>query len=123
VKQILYIFSKEDFKRIEMLNKEDLKKLKKGGFMFNEWDKCSKKDARIIHKIGVRAKKELLKKRDLIDIEMDVMATHIKLPLRLTDFLKADKFNFARDIYGITDHIDRDTGKMNNCFLPRFARQ
>ena len=92
--------------------------------MFNEWDKCSKEDAKIIHKIGVRAKKDLatFKKRDLIDIEMDVMATHITLKLRLGDFLKADKFNFAHDIVGITNCIDRNTGKMANCFLPRFSR-
>lgn len=34
----------------------------------------------------------------------------------------ADEFNFLHDVCGIARHLDRSTGKLENCFVPRFAR-
>ena len=60
--------------------------------------------------------------RDPVEIEMDVVATHANgCPLRLRDLLDADDFNFMHDICGIERHINRFTGKLERCFLPRFA--
>ena len=42
--------------------------------------------------------------------------------LRLEDWLKADDFNFAHDIVGIVNNIDRNNPEDFGLFLPRFAR-
>lgn len=43
-------------------------------------------------------------------------------PVDLDALSKADDFNFIHDLGGICNHIDRTTGKLTGCFLPRFAR-
>jgi hypothetical protein len=43
-------------------------------------------------------------------------------PLDLERLYAADDFNFAHDIVGIQNHMDRTTGKISNRFLPRFTR-
>lgn len=77
----------------------------------------------IIHKIakrGLELYKGLGVKRDLMDIEMDITAVHLNdCELQLQKLLDADDFNFAHDVMGIRRHIDRATGKLQNCFLPR----
>lgn len=56
------------------------------------------------------------------DVVMDITAAHLNgNPLRLADLLAADEFNFAHDVWGITRHIDRETGKLSHHFLPRFS--
>lgn len=62
-------------------------------------------------------------RRDIkaMDLSMDITACHANgCPLRLRELLNADDFNFVHDVFGINRHIDRDTGQMMNCFLPRF---
>lgn len=55
--------------------------------------------------------------------EMDVTACHCNgCPLRLEELLAADDFNFMHDMAGIRNHIDRETGKLMDHFLPRFSR-
>lgn len=52
---------------------------------------------------------------------MNLSACHASgNPLRLSDLLQADDFNFAHDIFGIDRHINRATGKLENFFSPRF---
>jgi len=54
---------------------------------------------------------------------MDLTATHCNgTPLDFEKLLGFDEFNFAHDIYGIIDSINRTTGKLENCFLPRCAK-
>lgn len=36
--------------------------------------------------------------------------------------LAADDFTFAHDIGGIMSHMDRETGELTDCFLPRCAK-
>ena len=36
--------------------------------------------------------------------------------------MKFDDFSFAHDIVGIQANIDRNTGKLRNCFVPRCRR-
>jgi hypothetical protein len=43
-------------------------------------------------------------------------------PLDWDRLLDADDFNFLHDIHGICDHIDRVTGVLGGCFLPRFTK-
>lgn len=58
-----------------------------------------------------------------MEFVMDVCACHLKCPLDLFRLLASDDENFAHDIFGIRRHINRETGELNDCFLPRFAKQ
>jgi hypothetical protein len=59
---------------------------------------------------------------DPLTLEMDLTACHANgCPLRLQELLDADNFNFAHDVLGINRHMNRDTGQLEDCFLPRFA--
>lgn len=83
------------------------------------WDLVTKEDATIIHQIAKRASAV---GGDLTDVTMDVTATHNNgNPLKLQELLDADNLDFNHDIIGINKNIDRDTGKLQNCFLPRFS--
>jgi hypothetical protein len=81
----------------------------------------------VILKIAERAERELYAdgkiKQTRMDTPMDISATIAQgCPLRLDELLAADAFNFAHDVLGIRRHINRQTGQLENCFLPRFAR-
>ena len=52
---------------------------------------------------------------------MDISAAHRAQPLDLDRWLAADDFNFMHDLIGIHSHINRETKKIDNAFLPRFA--
>jgi len=57
-----------------------------------------------------------------MDMHMDLAAVHANgNPLRFEALLAADDFNFAHDILGIRRNLDRDTGKLENEFSPRFS--
>lgn len=58
---------------------------------------------------------------DALTAHMDISAVHARCPLRLSDLRDADQFNFAHDMYGIQRHLNRQTGTLENFFLPRFA--
>lgn len=61
--------------------------------------------------------------RDKLHVIMDVTAVHANgTPLRLDDLLAADDFNFMHDLAGIENYLDRDTGQLTGCFLPRFSK-
>lgn len=55
------------------------------------------------------------------DFAMDVTAVHANgNPLRLRALLEADEFNFIHDVFGIRQHLNRETGDLENGFRPRF---
>lgn len=85
----------------------------------------TKKEARLISAIADRASAELFKGctlQTVLDTEMDITATHANgCPLKLDELLAARPFDFAHDVGGIRRHIDRNTGQLRDCFLPRFA--
>lgn len=57
-----------------------------------------------------------------MDAHMDITACHSNgCALNLLELAKADDFNFAHDVFGIRRHINRTTGKLKDCFLPRYA--
>lgn len=86
----------------------------------------SKSEADIICQIADRA--NLLSKKYDIEYKymtamMDITACHANgNELRLDELLKADDSNFAHDVFGIRRHINRETGKLENCFLPRYSK-
>ena len=53
---------------------------------------------------------------------MDLSATQNSTPMRLQDLLAFDDVDFAHDVWGIARHINRKTGDLEDCFLPRCAR-
>jgi hypothetical protein len=59
-----------------------------------------------------------------VDVIMDLIATHANgCPLDFARLERADDFNLMHDVDGIGAHLDRDTGELGDCFLPRFARK
>lgn len=56
-----------------------------------------------------------------IDAIMDIDYAHKEVPLRLEELLASDDVNFAHDVFGIRRHLNRQTLKIENCFLPRYA--
>lgn len=90
--------------------------------------KTTKAESDLIAKIVARGEKMAeaagLQRFDRMSANMDITACHANgCRLRLADLLAADDFNFSHDFFGITRHIDRGTGRMLNCFLPRFNRR
>lgn len=80
-------------------------------------------DAQLIARLADRAARMYglsVEKRQVI--EMDVTATHANgCLLDLQKLLDADDFNFSHDVAGIYRHLDRETGALTWCFLPRCA--
>lgn len=86
---------------------------------------CSEADRKTIRAIARRARAVYLEHsvdRSAQDIEMDVCATHCNgNPLRLKDLLGANDFNLLHDVSGIGRHLNRETGKLEGFFSPRFS--
>lgn len=61
--------------------------------------------------------------KDKLSMIMDIEYAHKDCPLKLQELFDADDMNFYHDIIGIGNNIDRATGKLKNCFVPRFAKQ
>ncbi len=85
------------------------------------WNKLPEDVVLGAHKIARRAR-ELDLCVDTIEAEMDICAVGSQMKLDYNAWYKADDFNFAHDFCGIQKNINRETGKLENCFLPRFAR-
>lgn len=69
-----------------------------------------------------RAKKEL-SDVDPLSLEMDLSAVHATVPLDLERLKNFPSFDFAHDIYGIRNCLDRGTGKLERRFSPRCTKR
>jgi len=82
-------------------------------------------EATIIEALAQRASKAAQQagfRYTTIDASMDITACHANgTRLDLCKFLDFDDFNFAHDAFGIRRHINRKTGVVEDCFLPRCA--
>lgn len=84
------------------------------------WD-ITKADSALIDAIVARAA-SLSPGIDRLTLSMDLTACHLNgCPLKLAELSGAEEFDFWHDLGGIARHIDRSTGKLGGCFLPRFA--
>jgi hypothetical protein len=84
---------------------------------------ATREEAVTISEIVLRAK-QLGFMGDPLDLAMDIEAVHSNgCPLDLARW-KDDfpDFDFMHDINGISVHIDRETGELTDCFLPRCAK-
>lgn len=58
-----------------------------------------------------------------LGLEMDITACHLNgTRLNLVALANAEPADFSHDIAGIQFHINRETGKLDNCFTPRYAK-
>lgn len=57
-----------------------------------------------------------------VDMFMDIEYAHQDCSLNLQKWLDADDANFYHDAYGIYENFNRKTKKLENCFIPRFAK-
>ncbi len=86
---------------------------------------CSKDDHANIREITTRAM--TLSHQFNVNVEelalnMDITACHANgCPLDLQKLLAADDFNFTHDVFGISRHLNRKTGQLEDCFVPRCA--
>ena len=91
------------------------------------WSKVSKYEFEIIHKIVLRGEGMAMRRNmqipDRTATTMDLAAAHIACSLQLSELLNALDIDFAHDFFGIKKHLDRRTGVLTGCFLPRFAMQ
>lgn len=87
--------------------------------------KTTSEESELIDAIIDRAEKlaqENNRKFDYVSCRMDITAVHANgNPLLLLDLLSADDFNFAHDVFGIEDHLNRQTGILEDFFSPRFS--
>jgi len=85
-----------------------------------DWSKISKEEIRLTMKIINRAK-EIRSDLDKAKALMDLQACHISCPLDLERMLEGA--DFMHDIGGIQAHINRETGELEDCFHPRYAKE
>lgn len=86
---------------------------------------CSPADLEAICRIAERAVNHPIIGDYLDDMTttiMDINATHSNgCPLRLGMLEGADEPDFIHDVLGIRRHINRKTGHLEDCFIPRSA--
>lgn len=59
---------------------------------------------------------------DLVSTMMDLTALQAGIcKLRIDELLHAERMDFIHDVWGIRRHLNRDTGVLENHFLPRYA--
>ena len=84
------------------------------------------KEVKTIHQIAKRASwmaKDLGFYATLDDLYLDILNCHTSdCKLDLQKFLTFNDYNLAHDAFGIQRHINRTTGELKDCFLPRCAK-
>ena len=86
-----------------------------------DWAKGTKAEIELASDIAKRAVK-LLGSGEVLTFAMDIQACHTNgCCLKLVDLLIAKNGDFLHDVCGINQHIDRETGELKDCFLPRYA--
>lgn len=88
--------------------------------------KASTEERQLITRIAGRAdslaKKRSLASFDAVCCRMDITACHLNdCRLDLGKLYAMDDASFAHDVFGIMQHIDRETGGIRGNFVPRCA--
>jgi hypothetical protein len=92
-----------------------------------EYDKLSANDRVMIERVVDRAE-ELAEELDIEfprlrkqALTMDLMANQTRCPIDLGLLLDADMGTFGHDVFGVERHMNRRTGELDGCFVPRTA--
>ena len=87
-----------------------------------DWNKLKIYDAKIVTAIVKRAVITEVD-REVMNLKMDIEAAHISgNPMDLKKLLSAPVGDFLHDVCGIIKNLNRETGKLENCFVPRCSR-
>lgn len=81
-------------------------------------------DAETIMRIAQRARaiaQEIGVPYSTLEAAMDVTAAHNTTPLMLHELLDAPQGDFAHDVFGIRRHLNRETGQLEDSFMPRYS--
>ena len=85
-----------------------------------DWN-TTEEEFELIKKIASRAD-QIYRGWGMCKIMMDIETTHCNgCKLRLSELLEANEFDFCHDVSGIDANLNRETGELENCFLPRYA--
>ncbi|HUS98456.1 MAG TPA: hypothetical protein VMX97_17150 [Hyphomicrobiaceae bacterium] len=88
-----------------------------------DWSKVTKDDMLAIHKIALCAA-DGDPACDVMALEMDLQACHTHgCPLDLGRMAQASRAELMHDVLGIDQCLDRETGHLRHCFVPRFAKK
>lgn len=86
----------------------------------------NKHEADLIHSIARKASALALHHNidyPILDATMDITACHVNgMPLELEKLKAAPTLDFMHDVFGIRKNINRITGTIENCFVPRCAQ-
>ena len=82
----------------------------------------SVEDASLIDKIVDRVAEVSKCGISASDTTMDLLCVHNSYPLDLKGLLESRDFDLLHDVFGIAKHLNRETGELMNCFLPRYHR-
>ena len=84
---------------------------------------ASKEEMELILKIADRAVEMIGDRKETQGVIIDIEATHCNgCPIDLERLLNAPDYDFAHDVDGIRTHLNRRTGELEDCFLPRYAK-
>lgn len=85
---------------------------------------ASREELNLVGRIVERAEREGLVFGDKMRLEMDLIACNANgTPLDLSGLVESSRLDFAHDLGGIASHINRRTGTLMDCFVPRYAVQ
>ena len=59
------------------------------------------------------------RKLKLLELVMDISAAHESCPMDLRKLVEFDEEHFMHDVFGIRRHLNRESGKLENYFVPR----
>lgn len=59
---------------------------------------------------------------DRISLSIDLDYAEKQFGMRFEELAQADDFNFTHNIMRIQNNIDRITGEIGNCFVPRYSK-
>ena len=83
--------------------------------------KLSKEEYALCNKIAERSVKVC--GFDKCTAFMDITICHSEArEIKLEELLNAPLEDLAHDVFGINQHLDHDTHKLTDCFLPRYAK-
>ena len=75
----------------------------------------------LLQRITDRAQALDIARGDKITQMMDIDHAADQFNMRLEEMAEADDFNFAHDFIGIQNTINRETGRIEGLFVPRYA--
>jgi len=58
-----------------------------------------------------------------MDRVMDLVAVNKTSPLDLDGLLLSSEEDLLHDVFGIATHLDRSTGTLMDCFVPRYTKR